>query len=186
MISTAKVLASHAAARGALLGAVALTAGCSSTIEANDGRFLGFIRPYRMEVVQGNVVTREQVSAVRPGMTREQLRDILGSPMLADPFHGDRWDYVFTIRRQGTEPQRRSIVALFNGNVLERLVVPPDLPTESEFVASIAPVQRPAEPRVLELTPEQRKALPLPPKADPAIVQAPTGAARSYPPLEPP
>jgi len=185
MISRAKVHATGVAARWALLGAAALLTACSSTMEANEGRFLGFIRPYRMDVVQGNVVTKEQVAVVRPGMTREQVRDILGSPMLTDPFHADRWDYVFTIRRQGTDSQRRSIVARFNGNVLERLEVPEGLPSETEFVASIVPVGRSGEPRVLELNEAQRKALPVPPKPEPTGLQPPAGAARSYPPLEP-
>jgi outer membrane protein assembly factor BamE len=69
------------------------------------------VTPYRIEIVQGNVVTRSRPARVKPGMTRAQVRDMLGSPLLTDPFHADRWDYVFTIRRQGTEPQRRSIVA---------------------------------------------------------------------------
>jgi outer membrane protein assembly factor BamE len=58
--------------------------------------------------VQGNVVTSEQVARVKPGMTRAQVRDILGTPLLTDPFHADRWDYLFTIRRQGC---RRSAAA---------------------------------------------------------------------------
>ena len=82
--------------------------------------FLGVLTPYRMDIVQGNVVTKEQVAQVKPGMTRNQVRDILGSPMLTDLFHADRWDYVFTIRRQGTAPQRRDVVAFFKGDKLER------------------------------------------------------------------
>ena len=80
-----------------LLG-VAL-AGCQS-LQTSDS-FLGIITPYKVEVVQGNVVTSEQVALVKPGQTRAQVRDFLGSPLLTDPFHADRWDYVFTIRRQG-------------------------------------------------------------------------------------
>ena len=58
--------------------------------------------PYRIDVAQGNVVTKEQLARVSPGMSRLQVRDILGSPLLTDPFHADRWDYVFTIKRPGT------------------------------------------------------------------------------------
>ena len=79
--------------------------------------------------MQGNVVTKEQVARVKPGMTREQVRDVLGSPLLTSAFHADRWDYVFTMRRQGTEPQRRSVVACFKGDELERLEAP-ELPSE--------------------------------------------------------
>ena len=146
--------------------------------------FLGFITPYRIDIVQGNVVTREQAAAVKPGMARNQVREILGSPMLADPFHTDRWDYVFTIRRPGAELQRRSVVVRFKDDKLDSLEGS-DLPSEQEFVAAISrplSVGRGAAP--LELTDAQRQALP-----KPAPVQAtpttPIGAVRSYPPLEP-
>jgi outer membrane protein assembly factor BamE len=162
--------------------AALLLAGCTS-LQSSDNRLLGFITPYRVEVVQGNVVTKEQAEAVKPGMNRVQVRDILGSPLLADPFHADRWDYIFTIRRQGAEPQRRSIVALFEGDKLKTLEAP-DLPAEREFVASISTAKASGSPRPLELTDEQRKALPPPPQAEAASAPAPTGALREYPPLE--
>ena len=145
--------------------------------------FLGLITPYRMDIVQGNVVTKEQVALIKPGMPRAQVRDILGSPMLTDLFHADRWDYVFTIRRPGTEPQRRAVVAYFKGDALDRLEAP-ELPGEREFVASISRPMPTSKPTLLELSDEQKKALPVPPKvvAEPV---APMGASRSFPPLEP-
>ena len=178
----------HAAARPAaalaLLAAVVATSGCSLVPGMpSTESLIGRITPYRMDIVQGNVVTQEQAAQVKPGMSRAQVRDILGSPMLTDAFHANRWDYVFTIRRQGTEPQRRSVVAHFDGDKLLRLDAP-DLPTEQAFVAAIAR-PRPARPMpVLELTDAQKQALPRPPKVD-APAAEPTGAVRSYPPLEP-
>ena len=161
--------------------------GCSMlpslpTLTSGD-TFLGLITPYRMDIVQGNVVTKEQVALIKPGMPRAQVRDILGSPMLTDLFHADRWDYVFTIRRPGTEPQRRAVVAYFKGDLLDRLEAP-DLPGEREFVASISRLPARGKALTLELTDEQKKALPIPPKAlaEPVL---PMGAIRSYPPLEP-
>ena len=145
--------------------------------------FLGLITPYRMDIVQGNVVTKEQAAQIKPGMARAQVRDILGSPMLTDLFHADRWDYVFTIRRPGTEPQRRAVVAYFKGDVLDRLEAP-DLPGEREFVASISRPMAAGKAPTLEMTAEQKKALPLPAKPA-AETLAPMGATRSYPPLEP-
>ena len=145
--------------------------------------FLGVVTPYRMEIVQGNVVTQEQAARVQPGMSRTQVRDILGSPMLTDPFHADRWDYIFTIQRQGTTPQRRVVVALFKGEKLERLDAK-DLPTERYFVANISrPMTGNRNPQIT-LTDEQIKALP---KPAPAVAEptVPMGAVRSYPPLEP-
>src|SRR5512133_2251920 len=92
-----------------LLGAA--LAGCQSLQTSEN--FLGVVTPYRVEVVQGNVITSEQVALAKPGQTRAQVRDVLGSPLLADPFHADRWDYVFTIRRQGAAPQLRRVVVRF-------------------------------------------------------------------------
>ena len=166
-----------------LLAAASLTTGCATRQQASDS-FLGLITPYRIDIVQGNVVTREQVAAVRPGMSRQQVRDILGSPMLTDPFHGNRWDYVFFIRRPGTDPTRRSVVAHFEGDELKKLDVPEQLPTENEFVSAIAPLLRKPEARPLELSEAQRAALPRPPRAE-TPAEPPTGAVRTYPPLEP-
>jgi outer membrane protein assembly factor BamE len=171
------------AARGlpVLAAVLCLLGGCAS-LQSSDS-FLGVITPYRIDIVQGNVVTKEQAALVKPGMTREQVRDILGSPLLTSPFHSDRWDYVFTLRRQGVEPQRRSVVATFKNNVLDKLDAP-NLPSEREFVSSVRPESRGGAEPVLALTDEQKKALPPPVKVEtPATVQ-PQGAARPYPPLE--
>jgi len=155
--------------------------GCSSQ---QADRVFGAITPYRVDVMQGNVVTKELVAKVKPGMTREQVRDVLGSPLLTSAFHADRWDYVFTMRRQGTEPQRRSVVAYFKADVLERLESP-ELPSENEFVTSIQPWGETSGPaRVLALTDEQRKALPRPVKGESTAAAQPLGANRPYPPLE--
>jgi outer membrane protein assembly factor BamE len=163
--------------------AALVLAGCSS-LKNPEQSFLGVLTPYRVEVVQGNVVTKEQMARVQPGMTREQVRAALGSPLLTDPFHADRWDYIFTIRRQGAEPQRRSVVLTFNGERLAT-VDAPELPSEREFVAAIDPARRAGNPPVLELTEEQRKALPVPAKPEPAPAPA-SAPTRVYPPLEPP
>jgi outer membrane protein assembly factor BamE len=156
--------------------------GCSAV--SSNGSVLGFITPYRIDIVQGNVVTKEQLALVRPGMSRVQVRDLLGSPLLADPFHADRWDYVFTIDRPGTQPQRRSVVARFEGDKLLS-IDSPELPSEREFVALISRTSASGKVVVLELTPEQRAALPVPPKAPAPAPEPELGPVRAYPPLEP-
>ncbi|GAB4125573.1 MAG: hypothetical protein Fur0014_23000 [Rubrivivax sp.] len=157
-----------------------LLAGCASQLQTSETLF-GLVTPYRMEIVQGNVVTKEQIERLKPGMVRRQVIDVLGTPLVADIFHADRWDYVFTIRRQGAEPQRRAIVLSFKGDVLERIDAP-ELPSEREFVSSITrEAQYP--PRKLELTPEERAALPKPPPRE-APAAEPVGPVRPYPPLE--
>lgn len=166
----------------AALGGLLVLAGCQS-LQSSDS-FLGVLTPYRIDIVQGNVVTKEQAALVKPGMSRTQVRDILGSPLLADAFHGDRWDYVFTIRRQGAEPQLRRIVVLFEGETLKSMDSNAELPSEREFVAAIDTVKTAKRGTPLELTDEQIKALPVPPKPA-ASAAEPEGAERSYPPLEP-
>jgi outer membrane protein assembly factor BamE len=164
---------------------LAALAGCQS-LQSSDN-FLGVITPYRLEVVQGNVITKEQAALIRPGMSRAQVRDLLGSPLLTDAFHADRWDYVFSIRRQGTEPQLRRVMVLFEGDALKKFEGATDLPGEREFVASIDSVKAARNIPSLALTDEEVKALPAPPKAAaPAPADAePAPPVRSYPPLEP-
>lgn len=166
----------------ALVLAGATLAGCQS-ISSQDN-FLGLVTPYRVEVVQGNVVTKEQAAAIRPGMTRAQVRDVLGSPLLSDPFHGDRWDYVFTIRRQGAERQLRRVIVRFAADALKSIDTGGELPSELDFVASIDTFKTSRNAPSLELSEEQIKALPAPARAA-ASGADPVGAVRSYPPLEP-
>jgi outer membrane protein assembly factor BamE len=164
----------------ALVACTAMLAGCSA-LQRTDS-LLGVITPYRIDIVQGNAITREQITLIRPGLTRLQVREILGTPLLTDPFHGNRWDYFFTLRRPNAEPQKRHVVVIFEGEVV-RSVQAPDLPSEQEFVASISRMRNVRVPR-LELTPEEQRALPAPVRRqDPA--PEPMGPVREYPPLEP-
>jgi outer membrane protein assembly factor BamE len=163
------------------LAATALLGGCGS-MKSDTSSLFGLITPYRIDIVQGNAVTSEQAALLKPGLTRLQVRDILGTPLIADPFHAERWDYYFSLRRPGTDVQRRSVVVFFDGDVVKSIEAP-ELPTEREFVASISRFKDPRAPK-LELSEDERKALPLPPKvvAPPA---EPVGPVREYPPLEP-
>lgn len=170
-----------AAAFLAVAAAVAAS-GCQS-LQSSDS-FLGVITPYKVEIVQGNVVTSEQVARLRPGMSRAQVRDVLGTPLLSDLFHADRWDYVFSIRRQGAEPQDRRIVVRFDGEAFKSIDTGGELPSEREFVASIDTFKTDRNAPPLALTDEQIKALPVPPKP-PAAEAAEPAPARTYPPLEP-
>jgi outer membrane protein assembly factor BamE len=163
------------------LAAVVALSGCSSLQSADN--ILGVITPYRIDVVQGNVVTSEQIARVKVGQSRSQVRDALGSPLLTDVFHGERWDYVFTIRRQGTEPQRRHVVLRFEGEALASIEAA-DLPAEQEFVSSIDTFKRSGKTPALALTDAQLQALPAPAKASASTSPEPAGPARTYPPLE--
>jgi outer membrane protein assembly factor BamE len=182
MRSPASALLPRFAALGVFVTSALALGGCQS-LQSSDN-FLGVITPYRIEVVQGNVITKEQAAVVKTGMTRSQVRDVLGSPLLADPFHADRWDYVFTIKRQGAEPQLRRVKASFVGDSLTALDTGGELPSEQDFVASIDTFKTARNAPPLELSPEEVKALPVPPAVAPVAVE-PVGPTRDYPPLEP-
>lgn len=159
-----------------------LLAGCES-LQNTDSLF-GVLTPYRIDIVQGNVVTKEQIEVLKPGMSRLQVRDVLGSPLLTDPFHADRWDYIFTIRRPGLPVQRRSVVVRFEGDVVKTIDAP-ELPSEKEFIASIARVREITPPK-LELSDAEKQALPAPkPEEAPTAPSEASGPVRDYPPLEP-
>ncbi len=168
----------------ALLPGLLALGGCQSVSPSSD-RLLGIITPYKIEIVQGNVVTQEQAALIRPGMSRLQVRDILGSPLLTDVFHAHRWDYVFTIRRQGAEPQVRRVVVRFDGDALESIDTGGDLPTGHAFIDSIDTFKATGKAPDLQLSAAQIQALPVPPQAKAADEAVPLGPARSYPPLEP-
>ena len=143
-------------------------------------------KPYVPEVVQGNFVSKEQRQAISPGMARAQVKDILGTPLVTSLFHADRWDYAFSIRRQGVPPQRFQLTVFFKNDVVSS-VDGGDLPSESEFVDRLL-VQRKATTRPtassLQASEEDLKKFPTPqaaPSAQPAAA-----LPASYPPLEPP
>jgi outer membrane protein assembly factor BamE len=121
-----------------LVAAVAATlclGACSGFSDRTRGA-LSAVTPYKVEVVQGNFVSKEQVAALKPGMSRQQVREILGTSLLNDVFHANRWDYVFTIRRQGVEPQERHLTVFFNGELMDRFEGD-EMPSEEDFVATL-------------------------------------------------
>jgi outer membrane protein assembly factor BamE len=95
------------------------------------------VKPYKAEVVQGNFVSSEQVAALRAGMPRQQVRQILGTPLLTDVFHANRWDYIFTIERDGVLSKALRLTVYFNGEQLERWEGDA-MPSEAEFVEGLA------------------------------------------------
>jgi outer membrane protein assembly factor BamE len=93
-----------------------LLAACSNTPQITS-----YLSPYRIDVRQGNFVTQEMVAQLKPGLTREQVRFILGSPLVADMFHVDRWDYVYRFQSGHGEAQQRRLVVFFQDNKLMRV-----------------------------------------------------------------
>ena len=161
-----------------LVGAV--LAACSSFDSATN-RMVSVVTPYKIDIVQGNFVSREQVQALQPGMGRQQVRDILGTPLVTSLFHNDRWEYVFTLKRPGVEVQTRKLTVYFQGDSFVRSEGD-EMPSESEFVATLGARRGLPKVPVLEATEAQLARFPARagPPPEPALPPAPT----SYPPLE--
>ena len=92
---------------------------------------------YKAEIAQGNFVSKEQVAALKLGMPRLQVADILGTPLLVSVFHADRWEYVFNLKRQGIETPSYKLTVYFKGDALDK-IDGSNMPTEQEFIDSLA------------------------------------------------
>ena len=92
---------------------------------------------YKTDIAQGNFVSKEQVAALKPGMPRLQVADILGTPLLVSIFHADRWEYVFSLKRQGIETPSYKLTVHFKDDLLDR-VDGSNMPTEQEFIDALA------------------------------------------------
>lgn len=88
---------------------------------SNTPQITSYLSPYRIDVRQGNFVTQEMVAQLKPGLSREQVRFVLGSPLVTDMFHADRWDYVYRFQPGHGEVQQRRLVVFFSDNKLTRV-----------------------------------------------------------------
>lgn len=116
-------------------------------------RFLHSLTPYRIDIQQGNFISREMVDQLKEsmqrkeGVTREQVRFALGTPLLADMFHADRWDYLFRLRKGNDGLISSRVTVFFKDNRLVR-IEGDQLPTEQEYLTYIAgtgPAPQPAK-----------------------------------------
>ncbi len=92
-----------------------LLAGCSGVPT------LPGITPYKMDIQQGNYVTQQMVAKLKPGMTRSQVRFILGTPLIVDMFRTNRWDYVYIYEKRGKVTEQRKITVIFEDDKLARV-----------------------------------------------------------------
>jgi outer membrane protein assembly factor BamE len=98
--------------------------------------------PYRPDIMQGNFVSKEQLESIRPGMNRDQVKQILGTPLIKDYFHKDRWDYAFMYRVGNTQEIEKRIISLtFEGSTLKTIQADP-VPTEQQFVDEIDSIKK--------------------------------------------
>jgi outer membrane protein assembly factor BamE len=99
-------------------------------------KFLGIFTPYRITIQQGNFVSREMADQVKEGMTREQVRFILGTPLLTDMFHADRWDYIFRLLKPSGELITSRVTVYFHQSLVSK-IERGDLPDEKEYLSRI-------------------------------------------------
>ena len=101
-----------------LLAIAALLPACKSV----DVPKVPGVTPYRMVIQQGNFISQEMVSQLKPGMTKEQVRFVLGTPLVTDIFHADRWDYVFFREAADGKREQRNLSVVFVKDRLARVL----------------------------------------------------------------
>jgi outer membrane protein assembly factor BamE len=130
------------------------------------------LTPYHLTIEQGNFVSNEVAAQLQKGMSRDQVKALLGTPLLADVFHQDRWDYMFSFRRGPVEiVQQRDLTVYFNGDSLDHWTGAEDLPSELELLAAID-----GDNKASNLLRQEREA-----KAASAAAAAAAGEAASAP-----
>lgn len=125
------------------LAVACLLAGCKAP------ELPAIIAPYRIDIQQGNVITQAMISKLKAGMTRSQVRFVLGSPLIVDPFRTDRWDYVSIYEKQGKEVERRRVTVIFEQDKLVRIegdVVVGDGALKKDVAVEIPPAAGKVEP----------------------------------------
>jgi outer membrane protein assembly factor BamE len=79
-----------------------------------------FVKPYKFDIQQGNFVTEQDVAKLKVGMNKDQVRFILGTPLLNDPFHSNRWDYVYRLQKANGQVAQSRYTVIFENNTLAR------------------------------------------------------------------
>ncbi len=170
-----------------VLGACSSSPGVMSSSAINP---VNWITPYKVDVIQGNFISKEQVEQLRTGLSRDEVKAVLGTPLMTSLFHADRWDYVFTMKRQGVEPQSFKYTVFFKDNLLERFEGDA-MPSEAEFIAKLTNQRKLGKVPPLEATEAQLKAAEkvsaTKSETAPALAaESTTPPATVYPPLESP
>ncbi len=120
-----------------LLGACSSTANKPTLVKEKENFVTRVFNPYRPDIVQGNVVSKDLLESIRPGMSKDQVRAILGTPLINDVFHINRWDYVFLYRKGDSDDmQQRRVTLNFDGTKLAKIDADA-LPSEKELITEI-------------------------------------------------
>lgn len=163
----APVAASELSSREGAAAAASASAGAQTVQVTKLQKFMWFFSPYRPDIQQGNFISQEMIEQLKVGMTREQVRFLLGTPLLTDVFHAERWDFPFYLARGNGELTSSRVSVHFKDNKVER-IDGGNLPSEREYIERIAGKSD------LPLTPAAKPAGP-PPDA-PVTPEAPSSA----------
>ena len=90
-----------------------LVTACSSTLPS--------IKPYKMPIQQGNLVTSKMMAQLKPGMTKTQVRFVMGTPLISDSFHKDQWDYFYQMENDGVIIEKRRVILIFEKDLLAKV-----------------------------------------------------------------
>ena len=122
-----------------------LLIGCGSSVPV--------VRPFKMDIQQGNVVTSKMLLQLRPGMTKSQVKFIMGTPLVVDSFHTNRWDYFYQLRQAGKIVEQRRVILDFEKDLLARVrgdVVPQGTPGADTGAVTLAKEPVPAATKPAE------------------------------------
>ena len=90
-----------------------LVTACSSSLPS--------IKPYKMPIQQGNLVTSKMMAQLKPGMTKTQVRFVMGTPLISDSFHKDQWDYFYQMENDGVIIEKRRVILMFEKDLLAKV-----------------------------------------------------------------
>ena len=114
-----------------------LVTACSSSLPS--------IKPYKMPIQQGNLVTSKMMMQLKPGMTKTQVRFVMGTPLINDSFHKDQWDYFYQMEKDGAIIEKRRVILMFEKDLLAKVkgdVIPANANTnKNEDRQEIVPIK---------------------------------------------
>ncbi len=151
-----------------------LIAGCKQMPQMSVPTLPG-LGAHKIDIQQGNVITQEMLDKLQPGMTRTQVRFVLGTPLLVDVFRTDRWDYFYSMKKRGELLEQRQLKVFFDGDKMVRYEgdVVTDTKPGAETIAGTKPAAKPALKS--EIKPEPVAAMAAP---KPVVPTVPIASAR--------
>jgi outer membrane protein assembly factor BamE len=98
---------------------------------------------YTIDVNQGNMIDQSMVDQLRPNMTKRQVLYVMGSPMLVDFFHQNRWDYVYSSKKGGEDREQKNVSVFFENDQIKSI--------QGDFRPSATPVAKPSVDKIVDV-----------------------------------